>query len=76
MKQLFSRFKVLAIFLVIFALWNPGRAEEDPMKAVGAYKFNKGITAPGFNIETLAGDPVRLEDFRGKVVLIDFWATW
>ncbi|NIS17940.1 MAG: redoxin domain-containing protein [candidate division Zixibacteria bacterium] len=76
MKQLFRWFTVLAIFLMIFALWNPGRAVEDPMTAVGAFKFNKGLAAPGFNIETLAGDPVRLEDFRGKVVLIDFWATW
>ncbi|MEL7367936.1 MAG: TlpA disulfide reductase family protein [Myxococcota bacterium] len=25
---------------------------------------------------TLAGEPAKLEDFEGKVVLVDFWATW
>jgi peroxiredoxin len=32
--------------------------------------------APGFTLPDLAGTPVRLVDFRGKVVLLDFWATW
>ena len=26
--------------------------------------------------ETLQGEPVRMADYRGKVVLIDFWGTW
>jgi cytochrome oxidase Cu insertion factor (SCO1/SenC/PrrC family) len=76
MKQLCRWFIVLAISLIIFAFWNPSRAVGDPMTAVGAFKFNKGTVAPEFNIENLAGNPVKLEDFRGKVVLLDFWATW
>ncbi len=32
--------------------------------------------APDFELPDLAGKPVRLSDFRGKTVLIDFWATW
>ena len=35
-----------------------------------------GSTAPGFREVGLNGDPVALEDFRGQVVLVDFWATW
>ena len=27
-------------------------------------------------LEDLRGRPVRLEDFKGKVVLVNFWATW
>ncbi|HZS32437.1 MAG TPA: TlpA disulfide reductase family protein [Methylomirabilota bacterium] len=30
----------------------------------------------GFELPDLAGRPVRLDDFRGKVVLLNFWATW
>jgi peroxiredoxin len=32
--------------------------------------------APSFALKSLAGDEVRLEDLRGKTVVIDFWATW
>jgi len=32
--------------------------------------------APGFKLRGLDGKPVNLEDWRGKVVLVNFWATW
>jgi len=32
--------------------------------------------APDFSIVTLEGEHLALEDLKGKVVLIDFWATW
>jgi peroxiredoxin len=35
-----------------------------------------GEVAPEFSLATIAGDTLRLKDFRGKVVLLDFWATW
>jgi thiol-disulfide isomerase/thioredoxin len=35
-----------------------------------------GATAPDFLVQDLAGADVRLSDFRGKTVVLDFWATW
>ncbi len=35
-----------------------------------------GRPAPGFQLKDLDGNLVSLEDFRGKVVMLDFWATW
>jgi peroxiredoxin/protocatechuate 3,4-dioxygenase beta subunit len=35
-----------------------------------------GDNAPLFATVTTDGKPLRLEDFRGKYVLLDFWATW
>lgn len=35
-----------------------------------------GSIAPEFTLETLEGKIVSLEDYRGKIVLINFWATW
>jgi peroxiredoxin len=35
-----------------------------------------GKPAPGFALRDLAGQPVSLADYRGKAVLINFWATW
>lgn len=32
--------------------------------------------APGFTITTLGGETVSLDSYRGKVVVLDFWATW
>src|SRR5258705_63544 len=31
---------------------------------------------PAFALPDLAGKPVRLEDYRGKVTLVNFWASW
>ena len=35
-----------------------------------------GRTAPKFEVKTFDGKTVKLEDFAGKFVLLDFWATW
>jgi peroxiredoxin len=35
-----------------------------------------GGPAPDFTLTNLAGQPVSLYDYKGKVVLINFWATW
>jgi cytochrome c biogenesis protein CcmG, thiol:disulfide interchange protein DsbE len=32
--------------------------------------------APDFSLTDLSGHPLRLSDYRGKVVIVDFWATW
>jgi len=34
------------------------------------------IVAPEFKLKDLAGNDVALSDFKGKVVVLDFWATW
>jgi peroxiredoxin len=35
-----------------------------------------GDVAPLFETKTLDGKPISLTDLKGKVVLLDFWATW
>lgn len=35
-----------------------------------------GRTAPPLIARTLDGTPIRLDDFRGRTVLVNFWATW
>lgn len=36
----------------------------------------QGRAAPDFRLENIEGQSVALSDFRGKPVLVNFWATW
>ena len=41
-----------------------------------ALKLQPGQPAPEFTLHDLDGQPVSLSQFKGQVVLIDFWASW
>ena len=41
-----------------------------------AAELTLGKPAPDFTLNDIYGETVSLKDFRGKVVLLDFWATW
>ncbi len=38
--------------------------------------WEKGDLAPAFEVNTFDGKTFKLSDYRGKYVLLDFWATW
>jgi peroxiredoxin len=44
--------------------------------AVEIQERKPGDIAPDFQVKTVDGGSLRLADFRGKYVLLDFWATW
>ena len=47
-----------------------------PEKKGGPEQKAQGPLAPDFTLSALNGGSIRLSDFRGKVVILDFWATW
>jgi len=51
---------------------------ESPVNPVGPVKqdIEVGKESPDFTLKNLAGEEVSLSDYRGKIVLINFWATW
>ena len=65
LRSLFSRIVWIA---ACFAL--PGRAPADLTSA------SSRNPAPDFTLRNSKGAPVKLSAYQGKVVLLDFWATW
>ncbi len=54
------------------------KAEEKTTQPSGdkAPTSPSGKSAPSFTLQDLNGKTVSLSDFKGKVVVLDFWATW
>jgi peroxiredoxin len=50
-------------------LGSPGGPSSDKSEFIGK-------PAPAFVLRNLEGQEVRLADFKGKVLIVDFWATW
>jgi peroxiredoxin len=46
------------------------------LPGAGSTPSSDGSTAPGFTVTGLDGATHRLADYRGKVVVLNFWATW
>ena len=55
---------------------NPGIAQQLMGQISKAKAKMIGAIAPEISLPTPEGDTVHLSDFRGKVVLVDFWASW
>jgi cytochrome oxidase Cu insertion factor (SCO1/SenC/PrrC family) len=66
----------LALGLILFASPDP---ISNPAAATTSASMQApivGSLAPDFELETVDGDTIRLSDLRGKVVALNFWATW
>ncbi|HWP48508.1 MAG TPA: TlpA disulfide reductase family protein [Candidatus Limnocylindrales bacterium] len=82
-KQTFVPWAVRVILgsfiLFILMLWfvvKPGEAENQALKALGGSEVKEALEAPDFIIQTPDGKALHLKDYRGKAILLNFWATW
>ncbi|WP_455377779.1 redoxin domain-containing protein [Petrachloros mirabilis] len=70
---------LLAGFVVPAAVcFAPAAPTEDPVPIAVAKRgvVRPGDEAPNFQLRDMNGRVVALSDLRGKVVLLNFWATW
>jgi peroxiredoxin len=63
---------VVVLIAVVVALFFIVRRHGVPAVASAQH----GAAAPDFSLADLNGQPLKLSTYRGKVVLLDFWATW
>ena len=54
----------------------PAMPRDAPQAAPPPVGVEQGHTAPDFELRDLEGQLVRLSDYRGQVVMINFWAIW
>jgi len=62
--------------IVLLALAGVATAAGQPAVRAALQPANERQPAPGFALQDSSGKTVQLKDYRGKVVLLDFWATW
>jgi len=62
--------------LTVPALAQKALAHKEAYSQLGAVYPQRVKEAPKFNLKDLTGKAVDLSDFRGKPILLNFWATW
>mgnify|MGYP001818585285 FL=1 len=69
--------------LILFVLMTTGvgtivllQSKDSPFNPSRKPPIGKGVPAPNFSLPDLEGKKVSLTDFKGKVVLLNIWATW
>ena len=66
--------KSLLLLAILSALWLCSCASQTV--SAGVHPSTNRKPAPDFTLKDSNGTPVKLSDYKGKVVLLNFWATW
>jgi peroxiredoxin len=61
-----------SIGVLCIALYSTGMLSANPLNA----PMNRPVPAPSFHLEDQGSHVHQLSDFRGKVVIVNFWASW
>ncbi len=68
-------FTRIFFFLSFLLIWNVSVAAAQFLEA-GVQKFDTPVVAPNFTLKDLKGQKISLKDYRGKVVVLNFFSVW
>ncbi len=66
----------IAALVLVGAVATTVLASQSTFENMGIVKPRIEKNAPGFSLQNIHGETVDLRDFRGKPILLNFWATW
>lgn len=69
-----SRLAVVLVLLLLAAA--KAAASEDLFKRFGVSRPKVKVEAPAFSLKSLDGRVTNLKELKGKVVVLNFWASW
>ena len=85
-KKIFGLLLIVALIAIALTNFVKSKVEEGQKVDTSSTQVsaeidkNTGLainqTAPNFKLKTLDGKEVQLSDYRGKKVMLNFWATW
>ncbi|WP_226682905.1 redoxin domain-containing protein [Sutcliffiella horikoshii] len=79
---------LLAVAIIFVNVWEKPASEgisnadsvditkDESIPGVDLGEVQEGNEAPDFTLTTLDGSELKLSDYRGKKVILNFWATW
>ncbi len=70
---IYSLFIVLVSFTLSFS---SEKSREELFLKIGIQPIKRDTKAPDFRLENLKGEKLELKYFKGKVIFLNFWATW
>jgi len=69
------RLLMAIFFLILFMLWNSSVANAQ-FREAGGEKLRVAVEAPDLTLKELGGGKISLKELRGKIILLNFFATW
>lgn len=83
-KKLVGKIIVLALVVIMLGTYIKQQLDDSKVVQSTGYEVDlsdeigvkKGQFAPDFTLQTLDGKTVKLSEYKGKKVVINFWATW
>ena len=77
-RYIFKLFITYGIFISILIISQDAYAKEDMniFDQMGVIRLEQTIDAPLFNLTDIDGNKKSLSSYQGKMVMLNFWATW